>query len=147
MKNTILGALLFLTICVYSTQNIQAQSAVNEKNAQGVTKIDEAVNNAMRDSDGGEMKRLLSDDFTYINSSGVFLEKNSYINEMKRAEIDSLTSRDIKVRVYGDAAVVTGRLNVMFKTSEGRRFLYTRTYIWNKDKWLLVAAQANPMKE
>jgi len=59
---------------------------------------------------------------------------------------DVFRNRDSKVRVYGDAAVVTGITRVEGK-SEGKPyaldFQFTDTYIRKDGRWVIVASHAS----
>ena len=59
--------------------------------------------------------------------------------------VTSAELSDVKVRVYGDTAVVTGRLHRVGKDKKGsfdRNFMFTDTFIRRDDRWQIIATQA-----
>jgi ketosteroid isomerase-like protein len=60
---------------------------------------------------------ILSDDWLVIDPFGEVISKARQAKELKDGTTDfvSIDSSDVKVRVYGDAAVVTGRYQVKLK--------------------------------
>ncbi len=61
---------------------------------------------------------------------------------------DTVTSpelSDMKVRVYGDTAVVTGRLHRVGKDKNGsfdRNYMFTDIFIRRDGRWQIIATQA-----
>ncbi|HET7437848.1 MAG TPA: nuclear transport factor 2 family protein [Thermoanaerobaculia bacterium] len=94
----------------------------------------------------------LADDFSLIGANGVVKKKADVIRELVNPAQRMLPyeSFDIVVRVYGDAAVVTGRF--VQRIDAGVRRLesdvrYTHLWIKRSGKWLLVASQQTNVKE
>ncbi len=68
----------------------------------------------------GESKtldELLSDDFVGINPNGDIASKSQGLKDMKdgTTDFESFDPSEVKVRVFGDAAVLTGRYRVKLK--------------------------------
>ena len=109
MKDLLIALLLVCSLG--AAENLRASSGSDEKTPQGAAHADEAVNKLVLDTETSELKKVLTDDFTYINSSGQIMDKDKWIGDLKSGmQFDSFTSRDVKARVYGETAVVTGRL-------------------------------------
>ncbi len=66
------------------------------------------------------LKRIIADNFVGIESSGRIIDKTQTINDVASGDIDvqSDSPEDMKVRIYGDTAVVTGRLSIKGKKKE-----------------------------
>ena len=96
--------------------------------------------------DWAKLAKETSDDYTLININGQLSNKAQMIEGFKSGQnkltVDELT--DLNVRVYGDVAVVTGKLNVK-GTMGGKdvtgRGMYTRVYVKKGDHWEAVALQ------
>ncbi|HEY7476022.1 MAG TPA: nuclear transport factor 2 family protein [Vicinamibacterales bacterium] len=89
---------------------------------------------------------LLAADFTSVGSDGTVGDKPQMLADVKNSAIDGCTNEDVKVRVYGDAAVVTGRL-VLSATKvnppvRNRQILFTDTFIRRNERWQSVASHA-----
>jgi ketosteroid isomerase-like protein len=102
----------------------------------------------------GDVARLdkeTSDDYTFINQNGQLAGKAQTMDAIKSGAI-KLTSNelsDLKVRVYGDTAVVTGRSdakgNIGGRPSRGP-VLFTRVYVKKDGRWQSVAFQQTPIQ-
>ena len=98
--------------------------------------------------DIAKLNEVLAPDITITHSNGVIVNKAQYLEELRRGEIkysSSVIDGDYRIRVYEDAAVVTGRA-----TSKGmdhgeefvRHIRFTRVYINRSGRWRMVALQA-----
>jgi len=59
--------------------------------------------------DAATLGRFLADDNTHVGSRGTMLTKAEFLADLKdkTSSVDSCVDNNVKVRVYGDAAVVT----------------------------------------
>ena len=98
--------------------------------------------------DIAKLNQVLAPDITITHSNGVIVNKTQYLEEFRRGEVKysySVIDGDYRIRVYEDAAVVTGRA-----TSKGmdhgeefvRHIRFTRVYINRSGRWRMVALQA-----
>jgi len=90
------------------------------------------------------LEQLLADDFSYTHSTGVMSNKAQEIADTMSSQWTSSKTDDMKVRVFGDVAIVTGR-QTLEGTSKGyvsgpRRF--TDIFVKRNGKWLIVAGQS-----
>ena len=103
----------------------------------------------------GDMKTLdaiLADDFVAINPFGELVTKAEHLKWMKDGTLrfDSIESSEEKVRVYGDAAVLTerGRVKVTFKgRSESLSVRNSEFYAKQGGKWRCVFQQVTRIAE
>jgi len=92
------------------------------------------------------LDKVTSDDYTLITAAGQVSDKAQMISNFKSGQskitMDDIT--DMKVRVYGDAAVVTGKVTVKGmlggKDVTGTQ-LFTRVYVKKGGRWMSVALQ------
>ena len=85
-----------------------------------VRKLEAQRAEAMLKADVATLGRILGDDLTYVHGSGVVDTKQSLLasissGKMKYVAFDEI---DLKVRVYGGAAVLTGKLAVKAKRGD-----------------------------
>jgi ketosteroid isomerase-like protein len=92
------------------------------------------------------LEKQTSDDYTFINLNGRMSDKSQMINAFKTGQT-KLTSNelsDMKVRVYGDTAVITGKADIK-GTLGGKdvvgQIMFTRVYVKKGDQWQSVAFQ------
>ncbi|HXW73737.1 MAG TPA: nuclear transport factor 2 family protein [Steroidobacteraceae bacterium] len=96
--------------------------------------------------------RMTSDDYTVISENGDLHSKRETLEWLARrkAEYRYIQKEDLNVRVYGDAAVVTGR-SVLTRQQHDRDFngayRFTEVYIRQNGRWLAVALQVTRRTE
>jgi ketosteroid isomerase-like protein len=97
-------------------------------------------------ADAAALDTLLADDVTYVRSSGAVDGKAEYLRALGATgpyALDSLVPADLTVRVFGDAAVVTGRLIVKLRAQPSPYAIrFTDVWARRRGRWQLVAFQA-----
>jgi hypothetical protein len=98
--------------------------------------------------DAALLGRILADDYTGVNSRSIAETKIDALSGLKdkTSTITACVDSNVKVRLYGDAAVVTG-LATRSGTFNGapfkdRQFLWTDTFIRKDGRWQCVASQS-----
>ena len=119
----------------------QTQTASVE---QELIKIETSWAEAVVKKDIAFFDQILADDYTYTDSGGNLNTKAQYIASVKSGEsvVTSAVNDEIRVRFYGDAAVVTGRWTgketLKGKDNSGQS-RWTDTFIKRDGRWLCVA--------
>lgn len=127
--------------------NILAQQEAGSIERE-LIKLEQGWAEAIVKADLAFLDRVLGDDFTYIDGEGILWLKANYLSVFKsgEAEFSSMASDEIKARVYGDAAVVTGR-NTIKGTFRGdehpNRERFTDIWIKRDGRWQCVAAHSS----
>ena len=98
--------------------------------------------------DSGALGRILADDYTGVSSRGIVLTKAQELADVtdKESTVTVCSDSFVNVRVYGDAAVVTG-LGTRTGSYKGvpytgRQSVWTDTFIKKDGRWQCVASQA-----
>lgn len=96
------------------------------------------------------LDKVLSPDLVYTHSTGVIDTKDSYIGAQKKGDrrYDAVTHLETKVKQYGDAGVVTGKLRMQGKAGAGPfDDIVLLTHVWIKQggSWRLVAHQTTKL--
>jgi ketosteroid isomerase-like protein len=100
--------------------------------------------------DVAAIEAMTSDDYMLINANGQWSDKAATMNDIKTGRIKLTANEisDMKVRVYGDTAVVTGK-STATGTMGGRAvkgpLMFTRVYVKMKGQWKSVAFQQTPI--
>jgi len=125
------------TLCISaSAQSVEDQiKKMETERAAAVVKGDVA-----------KLDKETSDDYTLITANGQVSDKAQMISAFKSGQskltVDDVS--DMKVRVYGDTAIVTGKANVKGnlsgKDATGQT-LFTRVYVKKGGHWMAVALQ------
>lgn len=117
---------------------------------KAVAALDTEYQAAVERNDAATMDRILADDFVLVVGSGKVFTKADLLKEAREKTIAYERQKEIegsqKVRVWGDAAVVTAKLRL--KGSEGgrpfeRRLSFSDTYVRTKSVWRCVFGQAS----
>ncbi len=92
---------------------------------------------------------LWADDYVLTDYRGAVKERAQALAEWKAGEhrYSSYVSDDIRVRVYGEAAVVTARVkrsSLTDPTNVGE-FRHTRVFVRLRGRWRLLATQVTPI--
>ena len=107
--------------------------------------IEHEWGNALLKADVAALSRCLGDDWVITYSDGTLVTKPMALADLKEGalRIESFRLDDVKVRVYGDTAVVTGLITEKSKfrdknTSGVRRF--TDVFVRRDGRWQAVAS-------
>jgi ketosteroid isomerase-like protein len=92
--------------------------------------------------------RLLADDYLGISSNGTLETKADELARRRSGalRITHLDLSDIKVRIYGDTAVVTSKADLVGRSGDrdiSGRFRYTRVYSNRDGQWRIVSFEAS----
>ncbi len=79
---------------------------------QDVLKLEQTLNSAYLKKDRATFEELLADDFTSLNSNGTTTNKAQEIAESMDAKWTESKISNLKVRIYGNAAIVTADLTL-----------------------------------
>ncbi|MDQ6801876.1 MAG: VOC family protein [Acidobacteriota bacterium] len=101
----------------------------------------------MVENDLEKLASLLADDLVYVHTSGEVESKPQFLQRLRSGALRyrSIAPKDVRVRTYGNTAIVTGR-SEMAVTNAGsdREFeiLYTAVYAASGDRWQLASWQS-----
>ena len=115
---------------------------------QELIKLEQDWTNANLKADVAFLNRILAEDRTYTDNDGVLWTKAQDLAVIKSGELvlSSMVTDDMKVRIYGDAAVVTGR-NTVKGTLKGKDISgqerWTDTWIRRDGRWQCVATHSS----
>ncbi len=104
--------------------------------------------NAVLNNDVSVFEKLLADDYLGVTANGT-LETKADAVAMRRAgtvRISELQPSDTKVRVYGDTAVVTSRVELAGTNGDrdiSGTYRYTRVYNKRSGSWKIVSFEAS----
>ena len=125
----------------------RSASAAIAEDEKAVAALDKQYQAAVAKNDAVTMDRILADDFILVTGKGKVFTKADLLKEAREAKTtyERQDDTDQRVRVYGDAAVVTARLRAK-GTGEGEPFEYSLwfsdTYVRTPSGWRYVFGQA-----
>jgi uncharacterized protein (TIGR02246 family) len=135
--------LLITLLAIISSAPVLAQSNAESE----VLKLNKEYEEAMARRDATVHERLFAHDYTYSPGNGKIMGREDHMSFTKSGavEVKSLRSEDVRVRVYGDTAVVNG-MWVSVDKRIGREFAerrirYLIVYVKRDGRWQIVAEQ------
>ena len=98
-------------------------------------------------NDFRKLDQVLADDLMYLHSTGVMDSKASYVKSLQSGKQKYVAGKinDLKIRVYGQTAVINGDANFDFVTDgkPGKAHLkYTHVFVKGGKGWQLVSHQS-----
>lgn len=116
--------------------------------ATEVRRLESVWNEAHLRGDADAMDRLCADDLVVTVPGMRLMTKTESVSVLRsgRMTFDRYETSDVRVRVYGDAAVVTGRLQ-RTRTINGKSmdddWRFTKTCVKRSGQWQVVAFHAS----
>ena len=149
MKRTI--TLLLLAVAVATPAQMQKKGQMQGSDATSKALID--MENkwvaALEKSDAAALDAILADSYVDADEQGHRSDKQAVLAILKSGDLklESLKLSDMKVNVYGDAAVVTGTIKATLKV-DGREQtstdLFTEVFVKKGGKWQCVTVHVSP---
>ena len=108
--------------------------------------LEAAHNAALANRDVAALEKMMSEDFTFVTPRGDLRTRQDVLKAVGAGSIGNeyLESSDLRIRIYADTAIVTGRA-VQTAQRAGKdyteMFRFTRVYVRRGGQWLAVALQ------
>jgi len=103
---------------------------------------------ALVQNDVATFNRLLADDYLGINPNGTLETKADALAQQRSGtvKISTIEPDNVKIRVYGDTAVVTSLVDLEGRDGDrdiSGRYHYTRVYSRRAGEWKVVSFEAS----
>jgi len=131
-------------ICVPAADKPKTKPGVEEK----IKQLEQEWAQAGVKRDTSVYERIEADDFVFTDPEGVVGDKAKDLSELKAGEFtaEAIDLDDMKVRVFGNAAVVTGRTTIKGGKYKGKdisgQYRFTDVWVNRGGRWQAVASQA-----
>jgi ketosteroid isomerase-like protein len=111
-----------------------------------VLKVEEGFADAIAKNDLESIERFVTDDWIIINADGGIIEKERFLEVIKSGALthEMMQSDDIRVRVYGDSAVVSALTRSKGKFMEQEFTTHERStdvFVRHDGQWRCVLTQ------
>jgi ketosteroid isomerase-like protein len=142
--------MLFVLALAPAASGAQARPAstkgvVRSADERALRRLEDQWAAALVARDAGFFRRTLHPDYVYSDERGVFTKEQVIAEQTAPADtVDVARNEDVRVQVYGPAAVVTGILVVRGRGSDGpfaHRYRYTDTWYRSGGRWRMIASQ------
>ena len=141
----LVGGVLFALFSVCLGQTIQRPAQVN-RDEQTLRRLEDEWLGSYLRGDKETFDRIVADDFTSTDESARFRNKAQEREVIQAAPSNikaSLTNEDLQIRIYGDNAVVTGRIVSRVQLSGQPEISFqsrfTDTLLKRRERWQVVA--------
>lgn len=146
MKQQVIILAMLLALAVITNGQARKTKATSHvQTEQVLRKLEREWLDAYLNKDVAAMRRILADDFTITYGDGSVRDKAETIRSLslsKKNPEEYHWTEDSKVRVYGDAAIITGRF--LYRRAKDQEpngaSRYTDTYVRRKGHWQVVAS-------
>jgi uncharacterized protein (TIGR02246 family) len=152
MSRRLLAPICFLSLILFAAVTMSAQQAKAESDAavsQTLQAMEQAWLNAEKNHDAAAFEKIVADDWIAITPDGKSQTRIERATEIKGAHTTSATMGNMKVRVFGDTAVVTGTDDET-TIEDGKKstdhYVWTDVFVKRNGKWLAVASQTAQIK-
>ena len=143
----------FVMLCVFLLASVSLAGpvrATNSSTEEFISFLEDAWVNAIVHKDINVLNHVIADDFGGLSPNGYAYTKDEAISDLQSGSyvVESMTLDNVKVRVYGDTALVTFYQNEKSKFGdEDRSGRYAFTDVWVKRDglWKAVASQGTPV--
>ena len=148
MKRT--GAVLLMALAaVYLSPQARAEDKKEAKDgqtAESVEKANRSLTEAILKGDAKDFDQMTSDEYVLTSSTGKLWDKKKNLEALKEGTLtfDKIDDSDVKVHMYGDAAVVTGKANIKGKSKDRAfddEYRWTRVFVNHDGSWKCVTEQ------
>jgi len=117
-----------------------------------LTQLIKDLTEAVVKADVTFLERVLHEDYAHHRPRGAVENRAQYLENRKarRVDFESLVADDIKVRVHGDTAVVTGRSTAKGKDQHGKiddQRRWTRVLVRRDGRWQFLHYHGAPIQK
>lgn len=119
----------------------------SRRSVQEIEALEIEHNKALINGDVATLENMMSEDYTLITTRGELRSRAEVLRIFSHPKFNFEYRQisDIRIRVYGDTAIVTGRATQSVQQGgkdNGDTYIYTRVYVRHGGAWLAVALQA-----
>jgi len=147
MPRRFIAHICFLSLVLCAAAPMRAKQPKADSDAaisQTLQAMEQAWLNAEKNHDAAAFEKLVADDWIAMSPDGKSQTKAERAAEIKTGSTASATLGDMKVRVFGDTAVVTGtddEITMANGKKSSDHYVWTDVFVKRNGKWLAVASQ------
>ncbi len=138
------------TVAVLIAAAMLGQTSTNDTadDIKTLSRLEETWNEAHLKGDADTLRKLWGKDLvvTVPNMPAFSRDQSLAVWKSGKFKLARYETSDVRIRLYGDAAVVTGRLQRTRHMGDRKTdddWLFTKTYVRTKDGWQVVAFHAS----
>jgi ketosteroid isomerase-like protein len=140
-----ISAVLVMVILAVGLSSARGQEKKGDTVAE-LKALDAKLTDAFKTHDLQKLGKHIDDEYMLIDPRGGVHNKKQYLEYMAEgpSKVKDLKETDVKVRVFGETAVVSGLLHVKGKVDDKdihAEYRWTRVYNKRGNEWLCVLEQ------
>jgi ketosteroid isomerase-like protein len=118
---------------------------------QQVSRLEQDLIEAFRSNDAASLKRIMADDFVFTDPLGTSITKDRWLEDLASGAFafESIEIEGMRVRLAGDAALVTGIVTLKARSRHGGyngRFGVVDVYMKRAGRWQLALSTGEHAK-
>jgi ketosteroid isomerase-like protein len=149
MKAKLLLVAPIFSALLFASGSVRAADPARASDEQQLTKIENDRADSYVKRDPLFVQRITADDFAFVGPDGNMVNKADYVKSMTGDTVfTGFKIDDLKIRTYGDAAVVIGLATITTKTKgedESGQYSFTDVFVKQKGEWKAVSGQVTPV--
>ena len=115
--------------------------AATQPDIDALTALNRDYIHSVQHGDVQRFDEILAEDFLCSNPDGSLVDKNQFLAQIARpVTISSLSVHDVRVRIFGEVAIIHARTSYTTVNGEQRNGRYTDVWARRDGKWLAVSA-------
>ena len=136
-------------LVAFLTGGVPTAQASGDDDVKVLLDLESKMAQAWVQRDAQTLEQILADDYTLAGTGDALIGKGQYLAGIANPEFRTTSAivADLRIRVYGDAAVVSGRATYRgWSKKRGRyvrRFRFTDTFVRPGSTWKCVATHAS----
>ena len=96
---------------------------------------------SVQNGDVHRFDEILADDFLCSNPDASLVDRKEFLAQTARpVTISGLVAADVRIRIFGDIAIIHGSTHYRTGTGEARQGRYTDVWARHGDSWLAISA-------
>lgn len=139
----------FFGALLLASDSVRAADPARASDEQQLTKIENDWADSYVKRDSSFVQRIAADDFSFIGPDGNMVNKADYVKSLTGDTVFTGFKIDnLKIRTYGDAAIVIGLATISAKTKgedESGQYSFTDVFVKQKGEWKAVSGQVTPV--
>lgn len=138
MRKFLLVTSLFIAAAIAAFSQTATKPEQSNSAEQAVLKVTQEWLDAETSVDRAALNRIIADDFLGTGPRGTMVSKTDVVPKEGVSHGLNISGQDLKVRVLGDTAIVTGR-GVPKGPPERPELRMTIVFLKRADRWQMVA--------
>ena len=140
---------LFLVAALFCLSSVARAADPAPAVEEQLKKIEQDWANAYVKRDTAFVEKITSGDFEFIGPDGNMVGKAEYVKSMNGDTVfTGFKVDELKIRVYGDTAVVLGLATISARTKgedESGRYSFTDVFVKEQGEWKAVSGHVTPV--